>query len=132
MSLNYSIIPLLVGDNVRTVGVRFFSDADGVVRGKVYVYLTTFNFEKGDLAVVFVGNTPKVVEVKELDPPTKDDIDYKWLVCPVDTSTYLANLETAQELAQKIKNLEQDSQRKQILSALGALEDPGVKKLEFK
>lgn len=131
MSFNYSTIPLLVDEKVRTVAVRFFSDhcSDGIVKGKNYTYLTTFNFEKGDLAVVFVGKTPKVVEVQEMDVPTDDRIDYKWIADQVDLSAYRENLEKSMAVAKQVKLLEQQSQRRQPLEALAASDE--IKQLTF-
>lgn len=123
MSINYSILALLVDENVRTVGVKFFADtAEAIVKGREYTYKTTHTFEKGDLAVVFVGQQPKIVEAQRMDVPTDDRIQYKWIVCPVNLDTYLANIAIEETMASTIRKLEHDAKRKLVLDALGATE----------
>lgn len=118
MSLNYSLLPMLVDDGVRTVAVRFIND-NGCLSGKSYTYLTKGEFEVGDYAVVLVSKTPKVVQVKEMDVPTRDDVDYKWIVCKVNMAPYKENLENCVELAKEVRKLEQENQRAQLKEALG-------------
>ena len=130
--LNYSTIALLLGENVRTVSVRFFRDnGAGSLHSKCYTYKTTFNFEPGDLAVVAVGNLFKVVSVVEMDVPAdQDDIDYKWVVCAVDTAGWLANVEAERKLCSTVRAKHDAHRKRQLVEAL--MGDDGVKAIEFK
>lgn len=133
MSLNYSSLPLLLDEKVRTVAVNFFADnGEGRIGRKPYTYLTTSEFEKGDLAVVMVSNMPKVVQVVEMDVPTDDRVEYKWIVDKVDKEVYLANMETHQLLAKEVRRLEQEHKKAQVLEALGATKSKEIKQLVFK
>ncbi len=136
MSLNYSTLPLILDDNVRTVGVRFWGDRDRYVDGtmspKVYTYLTTHKFEVDDLAVVFVSGVPKAVKIVELDSDTPQKHDYKWIVCPINTEAYDENVETSAKLTSEVRKREKQSQRKQVLEALGILDVEAIKRIEFK
>lgn len=136
MSLNYSTLPLLLDDNVRTVGVKFWGDrdryVDGAMSAKIYTYLTTHKFEVDDLAVVFVSGIPKAVKIVELDADTPQRHDYKWIVCPINTEAYDENVETSARLTKEVRKLEKQSQRKQVLEALGILDVESIKAIEFK
>ena len=136
MSLNYSTLPLILDDNVRTVGVRFWGDRDRYVDNtmfpKVYTYLTTHKFEVDDLAVVFVSGVPKAVKIVELDADTPQKHDYKWIVCPINTEAYDANVETSKKLTSEVRKREKESQRLQVLEALGILDVESIKQIEFK
>lgn len=134
--LNYSTLPMLLDENVRTVGVKFWGDRDQYVEGtmsrKVYTYLTTHEFEVDDLAVVFVSGIPKAVKIVELDADTPQRHDYKWIVCPINTEAYDENVETSAKLTKEVRKLEKQSQRKQVLEALGILDIESIKAIEFK
>jgi hypothetical protein len=136
MSLNYSALPTILDDAVRTIGVKFYGDqyVSGSVGGKMYTYMTKETFEVGDVAVVNVSGTFKCVEVVELDPPIDDSVKcYKWAVCRVNQEPWEMNVEMQRLLTGKIKNLEKKSQKKQILEALGldVVNDEEIKKIEF-
>lgn len=137
MSLNYSALPTILDDAVRTIGVKFYGDqyVSGSVGGKMYTYMTKETFEVGDVAVVNVSGTFKCVEVVELDVPIDDSIKcYKWAVCKVNIEAWEMNVEMQRLLTGKIKKLEQKSQKKQILEALGldVVNDEEIKKIEFR
>ena len=122
MNLNYTTLPLLVGDNVKTVGVKFYNNKLGQydhLGDKTYTYKTTLNLEINDLCVVVVGKVPKVVVVVELGPPADNDgYQYKWIVAKVDFTAYFANLAMEAELTARVRKLEQEHQRRQILDVL--------------
>ena len=133
--MNYSTLALTVGDNVKAVGVKFYSEQFGddvAVRGKTYTYKTTVDLEVGDLAAVFVGKRPKIVQVVKLNPlvSQNETIEYRWIVCKVEVADYLTNLEEEGKLIEDIQRIEATHQRQQVLEALGAVD--AVKQITFK
>lgn len=94
----------LVREDTKTVKVKFFPDmlADGnsanydryarELAGKEYTYVTNFECKAGDLALVFVGKRPAVVEIQKVDPNLDilagDSRVYKWIVAVIDLAPY--------------------------------------------
>lgn len=103
-------IVALVREDTKTVQVKFFpdvrvvdkngsvaalDDGDRYMRktaGKEYTYVTTFNCKMGDLALVFVGERPAIVEIQSVDEviciQPNEDKEYKWIAAIIETSAY--------------------------------------------
>lgn len=130
-------------EDVKTVNVRFFSDVkigenwEAVdrytrqVAGKEYKYICTFpNVKMGDLAIVFVGERPALVEVQSVDEAfgvePNEQREYKYIAAIVDISAYLKlqeqNSLLKQKLAESYRRNTQRSFREQFLGGMEANE----------
>ena len=132
MSLNYSLIAKMLDPNVRLVGCRFIDEAAGALKGRVYSYKCADpNVDVGDYVVVFVGNTPKIIQVVELDCEPHDEIQYRWIVQRLSSENYRANLKKEEEVAKKLRAMEHENKQKQVLEALGEDNFDALKGITF-
>ena len=112
-NLNYSGIAVLLGENVKLVGVKFSGS-------KQYAYKTTIDFELGDFAVVVAQGFYKVVSVTQTtDLQVEDDVDYKWIVDKVDITSYTENIAKELEMCARLRELDNRNKQVQLLEALG-------------
>lgn len=126
-------IVALVREDTKTVKVRFFPDMcfDGDphknydterytrnLSGKEYVYVTTFDCKPGDLALVFVGERPAIVEIQSVDEALEiqpnDTRQYKWIAAIVDTSAYEKIMQQNKQLEEILRNEYQKNVRRQF------------------
>lgn len=143
-------VAALLRNDAKTVGVRFFLQKDqeayanfqrnkGLGLGtipedelspKTYTYVTSENFEPGDLAMVFVSQIPRVVRVTEVHATCliepNSSIQYKWIAAKIDLGSHLLNMSKNAEIEDVIaksykRNLK--SQFKALMLADVAPED---------
>lgn len=126
-------IVALVREDAKTVKVKFFpeswernakvTDFDMIrelasAQVKEYIYLTTFDLVPGDLAVVYVGMRPTVVEVQSVDADVNiepnDEKQYKWIVAKVDETAYQKLMEQNEELEDILRKEYQARTRRQF------------------
>lgn len=111
----------LVQEGVVTVKVKFFEQGDLGI--KEYVYRTREQFEVDDLALVNVNGNYKVVKITQVDEDDEIDMDcetgYKWIVTKIDTSGYLANLESDQKAREIFRTAKRKQSKAKVLEAMG-------------
>lgn len=93
--INQSLIPMIMSDEVRMIAVKYDST------GKEYHFMTTDgSIEVGDEVLVHGGNSPRVVEVSDVDvmPKTDAQRDYRFIIQKVDYTTFDANDKLAKQL----------------------------------
>lgn len=147
----------LVRDDTKTVHVKFFPDKfdksylDQMLTGtesmvpadfkesdlkncKAYTYVTTLDLVPGDLCIVLVGGTPKVVEVQQVDEdlqiPPNHDVAFKWITAKVDTSHAKQITAENTELAETLRGAYQQNMRRSFRDQLlGSVDDATKAKL---
>lgn len=143
-------VAALLRNDVKTVEVRFFLQKDqeayansqrskslglGTIpedelSPKTYTYVTTENFEPGDLAMVYVSQIPRVVRVTEVHAAVQiepnSSMQYKWIAAKIDLGSHFLNMSKNAEIEDVIaksykRNLK--SQFKALMLADVAPED---------
>jgi len=110
-------IAAILRNDTKTISVTF-----GGGTGKSYTYVTNFNFERGDFAVVEVSGEFKVVKVEAVAPdlrlPPNSDIHFKWVVAKLDLSEYEKNCARNEEIESTLAQAYQRTMRNQLASNL--------------
>lgn len=123
-------IVALVREDTKTVKVKFFPDVslakdpdlyDRCTRetaGKEYTYVTNLSCKPADLALVFVGERPAIVEIQSVDEileiQPNEDRQYKWIAAVIDTSGYDLLMEQNKQLEDILRNEYQKNIRRQF------------------
>lgn len=117
--------------NVRFLDARCRSEPEWDHRE--YTYLTDFDVETGDMALVLVGNVPKIVKVTQTEGLSEQDLrpSRKWLVSKIDLTEHRLREAKARKI-QEIRNRLREQQRRyeelQLLAAI-APKDPEIAEL---
>lgn len=138
MSMTPKQIINLLQKDVRTVGVKF---QNGSTAGdynenptyghKEYTYKTNFALEEGDIAIVKVGNSFRVVKVTRVDETP--DLDphsekpYKWIVQKIDSAAYDEQVAAEKKAEKLLLELERVRQRELIVETMKKGVKPGSK-----
>ena len=138
-------IVALVREDVKTVKVKFFPDIrvsgelvctgryQRETAGKEYTYVTTFPCKPADLALVFVGERPAIVEIQSVDGTLNIQLNegraYKWIAAIIDTAPYEKLMEQNQKLEDILRNEYQKNIRRQFRDVFLATSSPDTLKL---
>jgi hypothetical protein len=131
-----------IRDDVSSIGVRFFKDFKNEdytsakrpvtllgedkyfnLSDKEYTYVTHLqDLKVGDLVVVVVAETPKVVIVtsvhEELAIEPNESTQYKWVVAKIDMDSYRKEMNKNQELAKLLADSYRMNMKNQFRNAI--------------